>query len=547
MVATPATAATSTFASTTDIFVDDNVVTATNATAISIPDSGVASVYPSAITVTHNARISDLNVTLFDVSHTWPDDINVLLVGPHGQQVTLISDAGGGADAGEDFVVDDLTFDDSAATLVPDETAPNLNNYRPTNYGAGDIYPAPAPDNTSSTSLADFNGTLAAGTWQLWVYDDEAPDNGQIAGGWELDFTLLTDPYPSTIAVSGLPAISDVNVGLQGINSAALDDLNLFLVGPAGQQSYLIGDAGGFTDLSNVSITFDDEAAGPVADNDPPVNGGSYKPFYQGDFLDFPDPAPVQIDSSVLSVFDGISPNGQWQLWAQDDSSGNTLTTISGWSLSFTWADNQVPTGTVAVNGGAASTTSANVTLNLAATDPAPASGVKEMRFSNDGVTFSAYQPYAVTAAWALSGGDGTRTVYAQFRDGDGNVSAVASDAITLDTTGPKAKKLTPKKNAKGVKTTTKVKIKASEALKGSTVTKKNVFLKQKGVSGKIKAKVKYNSAKKLIVLTPVDDLKGGKTYKVTVKNVQDAFGHKWDEKPSKSGAQALKYSFTTA
>ena len=116
MVATPATAATSTFASTTDIFVDDNVVTATNATPISIPDSGVASVYPSAITVTHNARISDLNVTLFDVSHTWPDDINVLLVGPHGQQVTLISDAGGGNDAGEDFVVDDLTFDDSAAT-----------------------------------------------------------------------------------------------------------------------------------------------------------------------------------------------------------------------------------------------------------------------------------------------------------------------------------------------------------------------------------------------------------------------------------------------
>ncbi len=56
MVATPATAASSTFASTTDIFVDDNVVTATNATAISIPDSGVASVYPSAITVQHRFR-----------------------------------------------------------------------------------------------------------------------------------------------------------------------------------------------------------------------------------------------------------------------------------------------------------------------------------------------------------------------------------------------------------------------------------------------------------------------------------------------------------
>ena len=112
-----------------------------------------------------------------------------------------------------------------------------------------------------------------------------------------------------------------------------------------------------------------------------------------------------------------------------------------------------------------------------------------------------------------------TKTVYAQFRDGDGNVSAVVSDTITLDTTGPKAKKLTPKKNAKDVKTTTKVKIKASEALKGSTVTKKNVFLKQKGVSGKVKAKVKYNVGQEAIVLTPVRrPAQGGTTYKVTVK-----------------------------
>jgi hypothetical protein len=169
------------------------------------------------------------------------------------------------------------------------------------------------------------------------------------------------------------------------------------------------------------------------------------------------------------------------------------------------------------------------------------------MRFSNDGTTWSAYQPFAATSTWSLTSGDGTKTVYAQFLDGGGNQSAVVSDAITLDTLGPKAKKVTPGKNVKGVKTTVKVKIKASEALKKISVTKKNVFLKEKGVSGKIKAKVKYNAAKKLIVLTPVDDLDGGTTYKVTVRNVQDAFGHKWDEKPNKSGAQPLKYSFKTA
>ena len=63
------------------------------------------------------------------------------------------------------------------------------------------------------------------------------------------------------------------------------------------------------------------------------------------------------------------------------------------------------------------------------------------MRFSNDGVTFSGYQPYAATAVWTLSAGDGVKTVYAQFKDAEGNQSAVASDGITLalpDTTGPK-------------------------------------------------------------------------------------------------------------
>ena len=173
------------------------------------------------------------------------------------------------------------------------------------------------------------------------------------------------------------------------------------------------------------------------------------------------------------------------------------------------------------------------------------------MRFSNDGVTFSAYQAYAATAAWTLAAGDGVKTVYAQFKDAEGNQSAVASDAITLalpDTTGPTVTKTTPKNNAKNVKVTTKVKVKVSEALKGSTVTKKTVFLKAKGSSDKVKAKVTYNSSKKMIVVTPDKALKSNKKYNVTVTTkVKDVAGNAFDAKPGKSGAQALKFSFTTA
>ena len=127
----------------------------------------------------------------------------------------------------------------------------------------------------------------------------------------------------------------------------------------------------------------------------------------------------------------------------------------------------------------------------------------------------------------------------------------MVNDSITLtlpDTTGPTVTKTTPKKNAKNVKVTTKVKVKVSEALKGSTVTKRTVFLKAKGSSKKVKAKVTYNSSKKMIVLTPNKALKKDKKYKVTVTTkVKDVAGNAFDAKPGKSGAQALKFSFTTA
>ena len=73
------------------------------------------------------------------------------------------------------------------------------------------------------------------------------------------------------------------------------------------------------------------------------------------------------------------------------------------------------------------------------------------------------------------------------------------------------------------------------------------MILKQKGASGKIKAKVSYNAAKKMIVITPKDDLKNNKTYTVQVKtSVKDTAGNGWDENTSKSGKQALKFSFST-
>ncbi|MFN3821865.1 MAG: right-handed parallel beta-helix repeat-containing protein, partial [bacterium] len=98
--------------------------------------------------------------------------------------------------------------------------------------------------------------------------------------------------------------------------------------------------------------------------------------------------------------------------------------------------DKTPPTGSLTINDGAAATDSTTVTLRISASDAL--SGVSEMRFSNDGSTWSEWEGFSSTRSnWDLSrfGGSaepGSKTVYAQVRDRAGNVSQVFSAAIRL-------------------------------------------------------------------------------------------------------------------
>jgi hypothetical protein len=97
--------------------------------------------------------------------------------------------------------------------------------------------------------------------------------------------------------------------------------------------------------------------------------------------------------------------------------------------------DLAAPSGTVVLDGGASWATSTSVTLTLSATDAT--SGVAQMRFSADGTTWSTWETYATSKSWTLADSDGTKTVYAQFRDGAGNGSSAVNDTILLDRVGP--------------------------------------------------------------------------------------------------------------
>src|SRR3954452_3739822 len=91
--------------------------TFSNPGVITIPDSGVSSPYPSTITASGLAgNVQKATVTLRGFTHTCPEDLAVLLVGPSGAKSILMGNvAGCPQDAGGEPVID-LTFDQAAAS-----------------------------------------------------------------------------------------------------------------------------------------------------------------------------------------------------------------------------------------------------------------------------------------------------------------------------------------------------------------------------------------------------------------------------------------------
>jgi len=168
----------------------------TNAATITINDApvlnaiGLASPYPSSITVSGTSgTISDLNVTLHGFSHTFSRDVDVLLTGPGGQKYLLVADAGDDATTNVTAVFDDQAGSTLAATGAWGSSGSTVT-VKPSNFASGplDSFPAPAPagpyanaDGAAATLASTFNGLSGSsvnGTWNLYVVDDGLGDAG---------------------------------------------------------------------------------------------------------------------------------------------------------------------------------------------------------------------------------------------------------------------------------------------------------------------------------------------------------------------------------
>ena len=99
--------------------------------------------------------------------------------------------------------------------------------------------------------------------------------------------------------------------------------------------------------------------------------------------------------------------------------------------LGAAFQDDTKPRGSVTIDGGQASTRDRTVELTLEAKDPGPdSSGVSRMRLKNAGGDWTKWSSFERSKTWRLSVGAGSKTVYVQYKDQMGNVSAAASDNI---------------------------------------------------------------------------------------------------------------------
>ena len=138
-------------------------------------------------------------------------------------------------------------------------------------------------------------------------------------------------------------------------------------------------------------------------------------------------------DGPILDVTNG-------QPTISSEGNNNSLEYWSAWNLYGTGTieiphvkvtgiklDETPPVGSILTN---PSTNTPTITLSLMAADAT--SGVSQMRFSNDGSTWSSWEKFETSKLWLLEGGEGQKTVNVQFVDNANLTSSLYNYTVIL-------------------------------------------------------------------------------------------------------------------
>ncbi|MCC6512328.1 MAG: PEP-CTERM sorting domain-containing protein [Pirellulaceae bacterium] len=165
------------------------------------------------------------------------------------------------------------------------------------------------------------------------------------------------DPFPIAIAASGVTGqIDNFTLTIDGISHAFLDDVAAVLVSPRGTAVMLFDGAGRGTEqggpfnIGEQVWVFDENAPAAIPLQTAPVSG-RYRPGASEWTTEFAAGAPrrANIGSSFIP-FRTEDPNGNWQLYIQDFSGGDSGAIERGWSITFEINATAVPEpGTVSL------------------------------------------------------------------------------------------------------------------------------------------------------------------------------------------------------
>jgi len=260
--------------------------TFTNPAAITITNP-TGSPYPSNLAVSGlpTTGVSVRSVVLTGVSHTWSDDVDILLQSPTGQNVILMSDVGGAS------VITNATYSFTDAGAPMGTGANPTGTYRPTNLVGTlgvepDNWPAPGPGTVAqpAPALSLFTGDMN-GTWKLFVVDDAAGDNGTISGGYSIAFNVPIAPCTSPARTVVVTVNQPTTVTTQPVNQTiCTDKVATFTVvaggsGPFSYQWQVSTDGGNtYSNVNNTGV-YSGATTATLTITAPPVSMNGY--FYR--------------------------------------------------------------------------------------------------------------------------------------------------------------------------------------------------------------------------------------------------------------------------
>jgi hypothetical protein len=186
--------------------------------------------------------------------------------------------------------------------------------------------------------------------------------------------------------------------------------------------------------------------------------------------------------------------------------------------------DSTPPVVSVELAEGRGSTNQLLVPVTLSASDDL--SGVSEMAFSADGITYADWQPFARSAFWLFGAGDGSKTLWTKVKNGVGLESAPTTAKVTIDTVAPAAIAVAPPPGSSVVGLRPAFNVTFDEPIDAATWADLGLIV-QSANGDLVPGAYSYDVAARRGTFVPSVALSPGSTYVVTIGGVQDIAGNR--------------------